>query len=301
MLSPSEVTFDGLGDDLRVNATVKDQHGNVMSNDTITWTASDRGIATVSSSGLVTAVGPVTSTETASAGSASGTAAVTVTQTPTSLELSDTVIHFYSVGDTTRVIATVRDKNQNPINDSPIAWTTSDASVAGVSSGGLIQSYGVGSATITVTVESLKAEARVTIALWESITAGQIHSCGLMVTGTAYCWGSNGWGQLGDGTGSDRSIPTAVSGGHTWRSISAGESHTCGVTISDEILCWGRNLFGRLGDGTETDRPLPTLISSQPGWRSISAVAIIPVLLRTEMACSVGERTQMARSVTGLL
>ena len=30
MLSPSEVTFDGLGDDLRVNATVKDQHGNVM-------------------------------------------------------------------------------------------------------------------------------------------------------------------------------------------------------------------------------------------------------------------------------
>ena len=105
MLSPSEVTFDGLGDDLRVNATVKDQHGNVMSNDTITWTASDRGIATVSSSGLVTAVGPGTSTVTASAGSASGTAAVTVTQTPTSLELSDTVIHFYSVGDTTRVIA----------------------------------------------------------------------------------------------------------------------------------------------------------------------------------------------------
>ncbi|GIT52750.1 MAG: hypothetical protein Ct9H300mP15_29630 [Gemmatimonadota bacterium] len=190
-VSPSEVTFDGLGDDLRVNATVKDQHGNVMSNDTITWTASDRGIATVSSSGLVTAVGPGTSTVTASAGSASGTAAVTVTQTPTSLELSDTVIHFYSVGDTPSQ-ATVRDKNQNPINDSPIAGATSDASVAGVFSRWPYSIIGVGSATITVTVESLKAEARVTIALGESITAGQIHSCGLMVTGTAYCWGSNG-------------------------------------------------------------------------------------------------------------
>ena len=54
MLSPTEVTFDGLGDDLRVNATVKDQHGNVMSNDTITWTASDRGVATVSLSGQCT-------------------------------------------------------------------------------------------------------------------------------------------------------------------------------------------------------------------------------------------------------
>ena len=154
MLSPAEVTFDGLGDDLRVNATVKDQHGNVMSNDTITWTASDRGVATVSLSGLVTAVGPGTSTVTASAGSASGTAAVTVTQTPTSLELSDTVVHLYSLGDTTRVIAIVRDKNQNLISDSPVVWATSDSSVAGISSGGLIRAYAVGSVTITATLES---------------------------------------------------------------------------------------------------------------------------------------------------
>ena len=200
-LSPAELAFDALGENLRVTATVEDQSGNVMSNDTVTWTASDRGIATVSFSGLVTAVGPGTSTVTASAGSASGTATVTVIQTPTSLELSDTVVNFYSLGDTTRVMATVRDKNQNVIDGSSVVWTTSDSSIAGISSGGLIRAYGVGSATITATLESLKAEARITITLWESITAGQIHSCGLMVTGTAYCWGSNRWGQLGDGTG----------------------------------------------------------------------------------------------------
>ena len=138
-LSPTEVTFDALGDNLRVTATVVDQSGNVMSNDTVTWTASDQGIATVSFSGLVTAVGPGTSTVTATASSASGTATVTVIQTPTSLELSDTVISFYSLGDTTRIRATVRDENQNLINDSPVVWTTSDSSVAGISSGGLIR------------------------------------------------------------------------------------------------------------------------------------------------------------------
>ncbi|HIL90555.1 MAG TPA: Ig-like domain-containing protein, partial [Gemmatimonadetes bacterium] len=47
-LSPAELVFDALGENLRVTATVEDQSGNVMSNDTITWTASDRGIATVS-------------------------------------------------------------------------------------------------------------------------------------------------------------------------------------------------------------------------------------------------------------
>ena len=109
MLSPSEVTFDGLGDDLRVNATVKDQHGNVMSNDTITWTASDRGIATVSSSGLVTAVGPGTSTVTASAGSASGTAAVTVTLLVATIELSSTALTFSTYGETAQLTATAKD------------------------------------------------------------------------------------------------------------------------------------------------------------------------------------------------
>ena len=99
-LSPTEVVFDALGDNLRVTATVEDQNGNVMSNDTVTWTASDHGIATVSFSRLVTAIGPGTSTVTASANSASGTVTVTVVQTASSIELSDTVVNFYSLSDT---------------------------------------------------------------------------------------------------------------------------------------------------------------------------------------------------------
>ncbi len=203
-----------------------------------------------------------TSTVTASAGSASGTATVTVIQTPTSLELSDTVVGFYSLGDTTRVRATVRDKNQNLMSDNSVIWTTSDSSVAGISSGGLIRAYEVGSVTITATLESLKPEARVTITLWESITSGQIHSCGLMVTGAAYCWGSNRWGQLGDGTGSNESIPVLVGGGHTWESVTGGGYHTCGVTTSGVAYCWARNNNGEIGDGTTTNRTTPTKVTN---------------------------------------
>ena len=79
-----------------------------------------------------------------------------------------------------------------------------------------------------------------------------IHSCALSTTGAAYCWGANTVGQLGDGTQTDRNVPTAVSMpvGVTFTAISAGQDHSCGLTAQGAIYCWGWNTNGQLGDGT---------------------------------------------------
>ena len=45
-----------------------------------------------------------------------------------------------------------------------------------------------------------------------SIAVGAIHTCALVQDGSAFCWGNNGFGQLGDGTQSDRDAPVAVAG-----------------------------------------------------------------------------------------
>jgi len=46
---------------------------------------------------------------------------------------------------------------------------------------------------------------------YTALVAGGTHTCGLATDGTAYCWGYNGSGQLGDGTsGTDRLVPVAV-------------------------------------------------------------------------------------------
>lgn len=94
-----------------------------------------------------------------------------------------------------------------------------------------------------------------------TITAGRRHSCALSTAGDAYCWGDNGVGQLGDGTTTDRLVPTAVSGGLSLVEVSASSTHTCGVTTGDEAYCWGSNSDGQLGDGTTTDRLVPTAVS----------------------------------------
>lgn len=97
-----------------------------------------------------------------------------------------------------------------------------------------------------------------------SISAGG-HRCGVTATGDAYCWGSNLYGELGDGTTTDRLTPTPVAGGLSFASVSAGLLHTCGVTTTGAAYCWGVNQSGALGDGTTTDRIVPTPVSGGRG------------------------------------
>ncbi|MDC1420380.1 chromosome condensation regulator RCC1, partial [Euryarchaeota archaeon] len=75
--------------------------------------------------------------------------------------------------------------------------------------------------------------------------------------------GYNGYGQLGDGTNTDRLTPTQTSSlgtGRTVVAITAGYGHTCAILDDGSVSCWGRNNYGQLGDGTSTQRNTPTAI-----------------------------------------
>jgi hypothetical protein len=85
---------------------------------------------------------------------------------------------------------------------------------------------------------------------FSSLGVGGSHTCGLARGGTAYCWGSNGVGALGDGTTSSSATPVAVSSGLTFSTIALGVGHTCGLTSSGTAYCWGLNYWGQLGTGS---------------------------------------------------
>jgi len=91
------------------------------------------------------------------------------------------------------------------------------------------------------------------------IAAGSRHTC--VIADTSYsaagvkCWGSNAYGQLGDGTNMDSPtavevpIVTPLTSPWVWF-VSAGESFSCALPRSSSVKCWGRNNAGQLGDGT---------------------------------------------------
>ncbi len=92
------------------------------------------------------------------------------------------------------------------------------------------------------------------------LAAGAVSTCALLTDGSAWCWGQNLHGQLGDGTTQSRSAPVRVSGDYTFRSLFAGGALTCGFAADGLDYCWGLNQSGQLGDGSRVSRSVPTRV-----------------------------------------
>ena len=79
--------------------------------------------------------------------------------------------------------------------------------------------------------------------------------------GTAWAWGQNNSGQLGDGTQTSRNVPTQVLSLTSVVKVSGGSIHTLALTSDETIWAWGDNSYGRLGDGTTLARLSPVKVS----------------------------------------
>ena len=108
--------------------------------------------------------------------------------------------------------------------------------------------------------------------VFTQLSAGTGFTCALTGDGTAYCWGVNDKGQLGDGTTTDRAQPTQVATSVRFTTISSGPTHSCGLTDNGAAYCWGANEFGKLGSGPSgTASMTPTAINGNLRFVSIAA------------------------------
>jgi alpha-tubulin suppressor-like RCC1 family protein len=128
---------------------------------------------------------------------------------------------------------------------------------------------------------------------WTAVAAGREHTCALTSDGSAFCWGSNEFSQLGvadDGTTCARgdsnipcsTVPVPVSGTIRFRRLSAGDAHNCGIATDDRVYCWGDNLRGALGDPSLRRAIAPAPIATTALFSDVAAGGAHSCGLRTD-------------------
>ncbi len=164
-VTPASHTLSAIGATVQLSATVRDQNNNPMSGQTVNWNGSNTAVATVSGSGLVTAVSNGTAQITARSGNASGTANITVAEpVPTRITITPSSHTLEAIGATVQLSATVRDQRNNVMSGQTIIWSSGDEAVATVSATGLVTAVANGMTEITAKSGSLSATAAITVA-----------------------------------------------------------------------------------------------------------------------------------------
>ncbi|MGB2297316.1 MAG: RCC1 domain-containing protein, partial [Poseidonia sp.] len=116
-----------------------------------------------------------------------------------------------------------------------------------------------------------------------ALDAGEYHTCAILDDGSVKCWGSDSYGQLGDGgtshyTGVIASEPSAtpvdLGTGRTAVSVATGRYHSCAILDNGDLKCWGLDLAGSLGDGGSANG-------------NVNAPSIIPLDLGTGRTAAV--------------
>lgn len=100
------------------------------------------------------------------------------------------------------------------------------------------------------------------------ISSGGIHNLALSMDGKVYAWGNNFYGQLGNGTNANSTVPVKVStiGGlptNKALKVEVGFNHSIVVTTNGEVYAWGKNIDGQLGNGTNVESSTPVLVKTE--------------------------------------
>lgn len=163
VLSSQSVIITAIGQTLQINATVLDQDNNVLTDATVAWSSSKPTVATVSSSGLVTVVSGGIAQISATSGGVSAVANVQVSQVAVSVAIAPTSVTLAQLGENVQLEAEAYDSGNAPIPIASVTWSSSNPTVATVSSTGLVTAVSNGTARITAESGSVTSSIEVVV------------------------------------------------------------------------------------------------------------------------------------------
>jgi uncharacterized protein YjdB len=246
VVSPATATVV-VGNTTTLTATPRDIDGQPLYLRTVAWTSSNSARATVNSAGVVTAVSAGTVTITATIEGKSGASTITVAPVPIASVVVTPATPNVNVGQTVQLTATPYSSDGQALTGRTVTWTTNAATVATVSSSGLVTGVSAGNAVITAAVEGKTGTANVTVQVqistitispssatvnvaWTTtLTATARNSNGQAISGVQFTWSSS---NTSVATVSSAGVVTGVAPGNATISASAGgKTGTAAITV----------------------------------------------------------------------
>ena len=114
------------------------------------------------------------------------------------------------------------------------------------------------------------------------VATGYSYSMTIDVDGNLLTCGRNDYGQLGDGTTTNKTIPVKIKPDTKFKQISAGNSHSLAIDEEGNLWAWGNNGSGRLGDGTTENKKSPIKIKPETKFIQIACGVDFTVTIDSE-------------------
>ncbi len=118
---------------------------------------------------------------------------------------------------------------------------------------------------------------------WKSISGGNSFSVGVKTDGSLWAWGYNNFGNLGDGTNTNKNVPIQIGSDTNWQSVGGEGQHTLAIKTDGTLWAWGFNIYGQLGNGTNTDSNIPIQVGTENNWAQIAkGSGLFSIVLKTD-------------------
>jgi alpha-tubulin suppressor-like RCC1 family protein len=164
-------------------------------------------------------------------------------------------------GETLQLSVVVSDSAGELLTGRDVLLYSMNSRVATVAPDGSVDARSYGSAMIVARAEGVRDTAWIDVQLlFQTVSAGAAHTCGISATGNTYCWGEGSMGRLGSGADRSSAVPVLVDGGLIFSALSAGGESTCALT-GFAAFCWGSNNARQLGTGGKFDSWVPAAVA----------------------------------------
>jgi len=106
---------------------------------------------------------------------------------------------------------------------------------------------------------------------WKNVYGGNTMFLAIKTDGTLWAWGSNGYGELGQGDTTNRSSPVQIGSATNWRTCAITEQYgfngCAAINTSGQLYTWGRGeSYGHLGQGNTTNYSTPVQVGNLTNW-----------------------------------